>query len=111
MSSNALLAVAVALTIPLGSCESPVDNSHWATGRFEGDKAIALNARYDAGSAALAVSVYADVPDGAPGVLELTGPEHWRCDGGIPPHPPARAAARADPELPRPGSGAGAHPT
>src|SRR2546428_12931232 len=100
MSSNALLAVAVALTIPLGSCESPVDNSHWATGRFEGDKVIALNARYDAGSAALAVSAYADVPDRATGALEFTGPEHWRCDGGLPHHPSGPTFARPNPHLP-----------
>ena len=100
MSSNALLAVAVALTIPLGSCESPVDNSHWATGRFQGDKVISLNARYDASSAALTISAYADAPDGATAVLELTGPEHWRCDGGFRQHPSATTFAGDNQNLP-----------
>lgn len=92
--------LAVVLVAVLASCQNPIDTSHWATGRFQGDKVISLNARYDASSAALTISAYADVPDGATAVLELTGPEHWRCDGGFRQHPSATTFAGDNQNLP-----------
>jgi hypothetical protein len=78
-----MLAVAVAAL--LSGC-GPLDTSHWATGHFSGNKTIALTLGYGGNSFALAASVFADVADGTAGTVEVTGVQHWRCQGNFRTH-------------------------
>jgi hypothetical protein len=70
----------VALAGALSSC-GPLDKSHWATGHFSGNKTIAITLGYGGNADSLAASVYADVADGTAGTVEVTGVQHWRCQG------------------------------
>jgi hypothetical protein len=78
-----MLVVAVAAL--LSGC-GPLDKSHWATGHFSGNKTIALTLGYGGNSFALAASVFADVADGTAGTVEVTGVQHWRCQGNFRTH-------------------------
>jgi hypothetical protein len=73
-----ILVVAVAAL--LTGC-GPLDKSHWAAGHLSGNKTFALDLVYGGKSSTLAAAAYADVADGTAGTLELTGKEHWRCQG------------------------------
>jgi hypothetical protein len=79
-ASSPLAIFLVAVVGALSSC-GPLDTSHIATGHFSGNKTIALDLGYGGNSSALGVVAYADVTDGTPGVVELTGAQHWRCQG------------------------------
>jgi hypothetical protein len=64
----------------LSGC-GPLDRSHWVTGHVPGDKTFALDLVYGGNSSNLAVGAYADVPDSTDGIVEVTGTQHWRCQG------------------------------
>jgi hypothetical protein len=78
--------LAVAVATLLAGC-GPLDKSHWATGRLPGNKTFAIDLVYGGNSSALAAAAYADVADGTAGITELTGVEHWRCQGQFRTHP------------------------
>jgi hypothetical protein len=90
-----MLAVAVAAL--LSGC-GPLDHGHWATGHLAGNKALALDLVYGGNSSTLAAAAYADVADGTAGTLELTGQEHWRCQGQFRTPPPNRGLLPWDAE-------------
>lgn len=70
----------VAVASVLSGC-GPVDKSHSVSGQFSGNKTIALSLGYGGNSSTLAASAYADVADGTAGTVEVTGGQHWRCQG------------------------------
>ncbi len=89
-----ILAVGVAAL--LAGC-GPLDKSHWETGHFSG-KTFALDLVYGGKSSALSAAAYADVVDGTAGTVELTGVEHWRCQGQFRTHQKNRGLLPWDPE-------------
>jgi hypothetical protein len=64
----------------LSGC-GPLDKSHWVTGHVSGNKTFALDLVYGGNSTNLAMGAYADVPDGTAGTVDVTGGQHWRCQG------------------------------
>ncbi len=78
--------LAVPAAALLAGC-GPLDKSHWATGHVPGNKTFAIDLAYGGNSSALAAAAYADVADGTAGTTELTGVEHWRCQGQFRTHP------------------------
>ncbi len=90
-----ILAVGVAAL--LAGC-GPLDKSHWASGHLSADKTFAIDLVYGGNSSALAAAAYADVADGTAGTVELTGVEHWRCQGQFRTHQKNRGLLPWDPE-------------
>jgi hypothetical protein len=78
--ASATVVAVITLAAVLSGC-GPLDKGHWANGHISGSKTFALDLVYGGNSSELAVGVYADVPDGTEGVVEVTGPRHWRCNG------------------------------
>jgi len=70
----------IALASALSGC-GPLDKSHWATGHVSGNKTFALDLVYGGNSTNLAMGAYADVPDGTAATVDVTGGQHWRCQG------------------------------
>jgi hypothetical protein len=81
------------------SCANPLDRDHWTTGDFGKGKVIAIDVT-DSGPSSLVLAAYADVEDRTSAVLDLTGPEHWRCGGGFRTHPSATAISGDNRNLP-----------
>jgi hypothetical protein len=59
----------------------PLDKGHWVKGHVSGNKTFALDLVYGGNSTNLAMGAYADVPDGTAGTVDVTGGQHWRCQG------------------------------
>jgi len=70
----------VAVASVLSGC-GPLDKSHWAKGHVSGNKTFALDLVYGGNSTNLAMGAYADVPDGTAATVDVTGGQHWRCQG------------------------------
>jgi hypothetical protein len=73
-----ILVLAVATV--LNGC-GPLDKGHWVTGHVSANKTFALDLVYGGNSTNLAMGAYADVPDGTAGTVDVTGGQHWRCQG------------------------------
>jgi hypothetical protein len=54
---------------------------HRTTGHASGGKAIAIDLSYRYGLPGMGVQAYADIADHTAGTVEVTGPQHWRCQG------------------------------
>jgi hypothetical protein len=71
----ALMAAATAMF----ACGLP--DSRVSTTTFDGGKKLELFAAYSTKAGSVSVAAFADVADGTPGTLEMTGPFHMRCQG------------------------------
>lgn len=75
--------VAVLVAIIVGACEgSSAGQSGPVIATFDGSKKLELFAGYSKGAASIAITVWADLPAGTAGTIDMTGvPFHVRCQG------------------------------
>ena len=80
------------IAIAMIACGLP--DSRVSTTTFDGGKKLELFAAYSTNAASVTIQAFADVADGTPGTLEMTGPFHMRCQGQF--HPPDPGFANPD---------------
>lgn len=83
------LLIAAAVAIAVAGCGPLADHhrQNLVSGSFDGGRLIALNEWVGGNSVGSNLEAYADVPDRSPAVLDVSGPEHWRCSGTLRTHP------------------------
>src|ERR1700737_4597376 len=82
------LLLVVASAVGIAGCGPQSDRyrQNIVSGSFDGGKLIALNEWVGTNSVGSNLEAYADVADGTPGVVDVRGPEHWRCSGVLRTH-------------------------